>query len=68
VIFTGSVEFTSTPPRNVIHVDDLESFVAKFVFGPSKIDDWHAVWLTVNGAAMTDADTRKDLQAQVGFG
>jgi hypothetical protein len=67
VIFTGSVEFTSTPPQNVIHVDDLESFVAKFVFGPSKIDDWHAVWLTLNGAAMTDVDTRKDLQAQVGF-
>ena len=68
VIFTGSVEFTSTPPKNVIHVNNLESFVAKFVFGPSKIDDWHAVWLTVKQAAMTDVDTRKDLQAQVGFG
>lgn len=68
VIFTGSVEFTSAPPNNVIHVNQLESYVAKFVFGPSKIDDWHAVWLTVNAAAMTDEDTRKDFQAQVGFG
>jgi hypothetical protein len=68
VIFTGSVKFTSEPPKNVIHVDNLESFVAKYVFGPSKIDDWHAVWLTVNAAAMTDVETRKDLQAQVGFG
>lgn len=68
VIFTGSVEFTSPPPKNVIHVDQLESYVAKYVFGPSKIDDWHAVWLTVNSAAMTDADTRKDFQAQLGFG
>ena len=68
VIFTGSVEFTSEPPKNVIHVDNLESFVAKHVFGPSKIDDWHAVWLTLNAAAMTDIDTRKDLQAQIGFG
>ena len=58
VIFTGNVEFTSPPPKNVIHVDQLESYVAKFVFGPSKIDDWHAVWLTVNAAAMTDEDTR----------
>lgn len=68
VIFTGKVEFSAPPPKNVIHVDDLESYVAKFVFGPSKIDDWHAVWLTVKAAALVDEDTRKDLQAQVGFG
>ena len=68
VIFSGSVEFTSPPPKNVIHVDQLESYVAKFVFGPSKIDDWHAVWLTVQAAALTDTDTRKDFQAQLGFG
>jgi hypothetical protein len=68
VIFTGSVEFTSPLPNNVIHVDQLASYVAKFVFGPSKIDDWHAVWLTVNAAAMTDEDSRKDFQAQIGFG
>jgi hypothetical protein len=67
VIFSGSVEFTTPPPKNVIHVDDLESYVAKFVFGPSKVDDWHAVWMTVTAAAMTDEDTRKDFQAQVGF-
>jgi hypothetical protein len=67
VIFTGSVEFTTPPPKNVIHVNQLESYIAKFIFGPSKIDDWHAVWLTVNAAAMTDEDTRKDFQAQLGF-
>ena len=67
VIFTGSIEFTSPPPKNVIHIDQLESYVSKFVFGPSKIDDWQAVWLTVNAAAMTDDDTRKDFQAQLGF-
>ncbi len=67
VIFTGSVEFTSAPPRNVIHVRNLESFVAKFVFGPSKVQDWDAVWLTVKAAALTDEDSRKDLQAQLTF-
>ena len=67
VIFTGSVEFTAPPPKNVIHIDDLESYVAKFVFGPSKVDDWHAVWMTVTDAAMTDEGSRKDFQAQVGF-
>ena len=67
VIFTGSVEFTSAPPSNVIHVRDLESFVAKFVFGPSKVKDWDAVWLTVKAAALTDEESRKDLQAQLTF-
>jgi hypothetical protein len=67
VVFTGSVEFTTPPPKNVIHVDQLESYIARFVFGPCKIDDWHDVWLTVNAAAMTDEDTRKDFQAQLGF-
>jgi len=67
IIFSGSVEFTSPPPKNVIHVDQLENYVAKSVFGPSKIEDWHAVWLTVQAAALTDTDTRKDFQAQLGF-
>jgi hypothetical protein len=67
VIFTGSVEFTSPPPSNVIHVQRLESFVAKFVFGPSKVKDWDAAWLTVKAAALTDAQTRKDLAAQLTF-
>jgi len=67
IIFTGSIEFTTPPPKNVIHIDQLDSYIAKYVFGPSKIDDWHAVWLTVNAAAMSDADTLKDFQAQLGF-
>jgi hypothetical protein len=65
VVFTGKVEFPTPPPKNVIHVSRLDSYIAKFVFGPSKIDDWHAVWLTVNSAALTDTDSRKDLQAQI---
>lgn len=67
VVFTGSVEFTSAPPKNVIHLRNLESFVAKFVFGPSKVKDWNTVWLTVNAAALADAGARKDLQSQVLF-
>ena len=67
VIFTGSVEFTSSQPKNVIRVDELESFVAKYVFGPSRIEDWHAVWLTVTAAVIDGDDARKDFQAQIGF-
>ncbi len=68
VIFTGAIEFTTPPPRNVIHVRDLESYVAKHVFGPSRIDDWNAVWLTVQAAILRDAAARKDFNAQIGFG
>jgi len=68
VIFTGSVEFTSAPPKNVIHVRDLESYIAKHVFGPSKIEDWDAVWLTVNAAVLRDDAARKDFSAQISFG
>jgi hypothetical protein len=65
VVFTGSVEFPTPPPKNVIRVDRLDSFIAKFVFGPSKVKDWDAAWLTLKSAALTDEDTRKDLRAQI---
>ena len=67
VIFTGSVEFTSAPPKNVIRVGQLESFIANFVFGPSKIEDWDAAWMTVRSAARTDDATRKDHASQLSF-
>ena len=68
VIFTGKVEFTSAPPSNVIHIDKLESYIAKHVFGPSRIEDWHAVWLTLQSAVLNDAAARKDFAAQISFG
>jgi len=67
VVFTGSVQFTTPLEKNVIHVRDLNSYIAKFVFGPCKIKDWDAVWLTVKAAALTDEDSRKDLSAQLSF-
>ena len=68
VVCTGKVEFTTTPPANVIRVSELDSYIQKFVFGPSKVKDWDSVWMNVKSAARTDEATRRDLQAQVGFG
>lgn len=68
VVFTGSVQFTNARDENVIHLRDLESFIARFEFGPSKIKDWHAVWLTLKSAALTDEESRKDFDAQLSFG
>ena len=65
VVFTGNVDFPTPPPKNVIRVSRLDSFIAKHVFGPSKVKDWDAAWLTVKSAALTDEATRNDLQAQI---
>ncbi len=65
VIFTGNVDFPTPPPKNVIRAHRLDSFIDKHVFGPSKVKDWDAAWLTVKSAALTDEATRKDLQAQI---
>jgi hypothetical protein len=67
VVFTGDVQFTSTTEKNVIHIRDLDVYIAKFVFGPCKIDDWDAIWMTVKSAALTDEDSRKDFRAQLSF-
>lgn len=67
IVFTGSIQFTSPRAKNVIHVRELNSYIAKFVFGPCKITDWDAVWMTVKAAALTDDETRKDLGAQLSF-
>jgi len=67
VVFTGAVQFTSPPEKNVIHVRDLDTCIAKFEFGPCKISDWDAVWMTVRAAALTDEESRKDFDAQLSF-
>lgn len=67
VVFTGDVQFSTTPAPNVIHLRQLESFVAKFEFGPCKVEDWDAVWMSVRAAALTDEDSRKDFDAQLSF-
>ena len=67
VIFSGGAEFSSPPPKNVIRIENLESFVAKHVSGPSKVDDWDAAWLELKSAVQSGDDVRKDFAAQIGF-
>ena len=67
VVFTGAVQFTSVLEKNVIHIRDLNSYISKFVFGPCKIKDWDAVWMTVKADALTDDASRKDFNAQLSF-
>ncbi len=37
-------------------------------FGPSKIEDWDAVWLTVKATVLNDEASRKDFDAQLSPG
>lgn len=67
VVFTGSAQLTLPKMRNVVHVRDLDSYISRFVFGPCRIKDWDAVWLTLKAAAITDEDSRKDFRAELSF-
>ena len=67
VVFAGGVQFSSPPPRNVVRIEELDSFVAKHVFGPSKVDDWDGAWLELKSAVKSGDDVRKDFAAQIGF-
>jgi hypothetical protein len=67
VVFTGKVGFETAPPANVIPLERLDSYIAKYVFGPSRITDWDAVWLSLNAAVLDDAAARKDFAAQISF-
>lgn len=67
VVFTGPAQLTAPRVRNAIRMRDLDGYIAKFVFGPSRVKDWDAVWLTVKSAALTDEGSRRDFRAQLSF-
>ena len=68
VVFTGSAEFTTPPPKNVIHVDELESHVASHASGTNQVKDPDAAWLRIRSAMLCDEAARKDFDAQISFG
>jgi hypothetical protein len=65
VIFTGHVEFSCTPPPNVMHVSRLHKFLASPVFDSSSVEDWDAVWLTIRSAGVTNAASLKSHPAKI---
>lgn len=68
VVFTGAVEFMSALPDNAVHIGELAATLERLEFGPSSVEDWDALWLTLRAAAKTDAESRKDYAAQLSFG
>jgi hypothetical protein len=63
VVFTGRVEFSCTPPANVIHISQLQAFIANHVFAPSTVEDWDAVWLSVQSADVSGGGGVENLPA-----
>ena len=68
VVFTGKVEFPSPPPQNVIRRRDLGRYLAKHAFGPSRVEDWDALWMNLEAAVLGDEASRRDFEAQLSFG
>lgn len=71
VVFTGPVEFPDERPPGVIPLSELQEALDALEFDAEAVDpveDWEATWLRLRAAALTDDESRKDLDAQVSFG
>ncbi|MEM9401873.1 MAG: nuclease-related domain-containing protein [Pseudomonadota bacterium] len=68
VVFTGRTHFASERPDGVVNLDGIRGFHDKLVFGPSKVTDWDAAWMTFREAVLTDEDSARDHAAQISFG
>lgn len=68
VVFTGKVEFAVTPPSNVIPLAGLQAWFADHAGRNACATDPEASWLTLKAAALTDAASQRDFEAQLSFG
>ncbi len=67
VVFIGPAHLCSDKAPNVIGLSGLSAWIDKYMFGPDAIEDLDEAWQRLNQVAITDEDTRKDYQAQIGF-
>jgi len=71
VVFAGAVEFPEQKPDGVVLLAELAGALDAVEFDGAAVDavdDWEASWLRLKAAALTDDESRKDLDAQVSFG
>ena len=67
VVFTGSPRFASALPQNVITLSELGPWLERYTFAADAIDDMDETWQRLVDAAITDAASRRDFEAQIGF-
>ena len=68
IVFDEGTRFPNQRPNGVITGGELTATIDACRFPACDIDDWDSVWLSLRAAAMTDTDSRKDLEAQLSFG
>lgn len=68
VVITGFARFATPPPADVIHVSNLENWLASYQEKAPAARDPEAAWLSLRAAARTDAASHKDFEAQLSFG
>ena len=67
VVFRNSVEFQTPMENNVMHIRELENYVAEYDFELCNARDLHEAWATIKSAVLTDEASRKDFHAQLSF-
>ena len=68
VVFNDRIEFQGDRPDGVLLIGELKDYLERHEAAGAAIEDWDSAWLSLSSAAMTDDETRKDLDAQLSFG
>jgi len=67
VVFMDTISFATPMEDNVIHLRDLENYLANFTFEPCAAAGLNDTWLQLKAAALTDKESRRDFNAQLSF-
>lgn len=68
VVFDAAARFGDARPDGVIQTGELERFLSEQTFGGAELRDPDTAWLNLRAAALTDDESRKDMDAQLSFG
>jgi len=66
VVFMDTASFATPMQDNVIHLRDLDNYLASFTFEPCAADLGES-WLRLKSAVLKDEESRKDFNAQLSF-
>lgn len=68
VVMTGAVQLGIPTGADVIHGDDLDACITSWKCGQPDVPQIGDAWHALKASALTDAASRKDLDAQLSFG
>ncbi len=68
VVFTGRVRFSLPPAGNVLDVTRLAEWLETYQTDNPSARDPDTAWMNLKSAALTDAASQRDFEAQLSFG